>query len=177
MRETRPLSRGGSVKHRTVPLATLTLGTLLSGVLPALAQYQMERLSRGVVAVRTSSTQVYVGWRLFGNDPSGTAFNVYRSANGGAAVLLNGSPITGSTNFVDGTANAAQSNAYFVRPVVGGVEQLASASFTLPANAHTRQYLEIPLQIPPGGTTPVGEAYTYSPNDVSIGDLDGDCEY
>src|SRR5688572_14420952 len=54
------------------------------------AQYQMERLSRGVVAVRTSSSQVYVGWRLFGNDPSGTAFNLYRSSNGGAAMLLNG---------------------------------------------------------------------------------------
>jgi rhamnogalacturonan endolyase len=33
------------------------------------------------------------------------------------------------------------------------------------------------LQVPPSGTTPVGEAYTYSPNDASVGDLDGDGEY
>ncbi|MBC8027384.1 MAG: rhamnogalacturonan lyase [Steroidobacteraceae bacterium] len=148
----------------------------LAFALSAHAQFQMERLSRGVVAVRTSSSQVYVGWRLFGNDPSGTSFNLYRSSNGGAAMLLNGTPLTSSTNFVDTSAPTTQSNSYFVRPVVGGAEQAASASFTLPANAATRQYLEIPLQIPPGGTTPSGEAYTYTANDVSVGDLDGDGE-
>src|SRR5262245_39531764 len=151
-----------------------TLVVLFS--LPAAAQYQMERLSRGVVAVRTSSSQVYVGWRLFGTDASGTGFNLYRSSNGGAAMLLNGTPITASTNFVDTSAPTTQSNAYFVRPVVNGVEQGNSATFTLPANAPTQQYLNIPLQIPPGGTTPSGEAYTYTANDLSVGDLDGDGE-
>jgi rhamnogalacturonan endolyase len=143
---------------------------------PISAQYQMERLSRGVVAVRTSSSQVYVGWRLFGTDAPGTAFNLYRSSNGGAAQLLNGTPMTGSTNFVDTSAPTTQTNAYFVRPVVNGIEQAASASFTLPANAPTRQYLEVPLQIPGGGTTPAGESYTYTANDLSVGDLDGDGE-
>jgi hypothetical protein len=148
---------------------------LLFGV-QAHAQFQMERLSRGVIAVRTSGSQVYVGWRLFGNDAAGTAFNLYRSSNGGAAMLLNGSPLTASTNFVDTSAPSTQSNSYTVRAVVGGVEQSASAAFTLPANAPTRQYLEIPLQIPAGGTTPSGEAYTYTANDLSVGDLDGDGE-
>jgi rhamnogalacturonan endolyase len=156
--------------------AALLLAAILTPV-AAQAQFQMERLSRGVIAVRTSSSQVYVGWRLFGNDPAGTAFNLYRSSNGGTAMLLNGTPITASTNFVDGSAPATQSNAYFVRPVVSGIEQAASASFTLPANAPTRQYFEIPLQIPAGGTTPAGESYTYSPGDASVGDLDGDGEF
>jgi rhamnogalacturonan endolyase len=117
-----------------------------------------------------------VGWRLFGTDTAGSAFNLYRSSNGGAAQLLNGTPIASSTNFVDNSAPTSQSNAYFVRPVVNGVEQAASASFTLPANAPTQQYLSIPLQIPPGGTTPSGESYTYAANDLSVGDLDGDGE-
>jgi rhamnogalacturonan endolyase len=143
---------------------------------PAPAQFQMERLSRGVVAVRTSSSQVYVGWRLFGTDASGTAFNLYRSSNGGTPMLLNGTPLTGSTNFVDNSAPTTQSNAYFVRPVINGIEQAVSASYTLPANAPTQQYLNIPLQIPPGGTTPSGESYTYTANDLSVGDLDGDGE-
>jgi len=151
-----------------------TLVVLFS--LPVAAQFQMERLSRGVVAVRTSSSQVYVGWRLFGTDASGTGFNLYRSSNGGSAMLLNGTPITSSTNFVDTSAPPTQSNAYFVRPVLNGIEQASSASFTLPANAPTQQYLNIPLQIPPGGTTPSGEAYTYTANDLSVGDLDGDGE-
>jgi rhamnogalacturonan endolyase len=140
------------------------------------AQIQMERLSRGVIAMRTGSSQVYVGWRLFGTDGTGTSFNLYRSSNGGAAMLLNGTPLTGSTNFVDTSAPPSQSNTYFVRPIVGGVEQASSASFTLPANAATRQYIDIPLQIPAGGTTPSGESYTYSANDLSVGDLDGDGE-
>jgi hypothetical protein len=146
------------------------------GAACAQAQFQMERLSRGVVAVRTSSSQVYVGWRLFGTDGAGTSFNLYRSSNGGSPVLLNGTPLTASTNFVDTSAPPTQSNAYFVRPVVNGMEQPASASFTLPANAPAQQYLNIPLQIPPAGTTPSGESYTYVANDLSVGDLDGDGE-
>jgi rhamnogalacturonan endolyase len=152
------------------------LATLLLFSLPATAQFQMERLSRGVIAVRTSSSQVYVGWRLFGTDAAGTAFNLYRSSNGGAPQLLNGTPLTASTNFVDNSAPTTQSNAYFVRAVLDGIEQAASASFTLPANAPTQQYLNIPLQIPAGGTTPSGENYTYTANDLSVGDLDGDGE-
>ena len=89
------------MKLRLFPLAILTVGTLILGARSARAQYQMERLSRGVIAVRSSSTQVYVGWRLFGNDPAGVAFNLYRSAGGGAPVLLNGSPLTATTNFLD----------------------------------------------------------------------------
>jgi rhamnogalacturonan endolyase len=150
----------------TVPVATVSA-----------APYLMENISRGVIAVRTNSTQVYVGWRMLGTDSSSTAFNLYRSANGGSPVKLNGSALTTTTDFVDSTANLTVSNAYFVRPVVGGVEQTASASFTLPANAAVQQYLSIPLQIPTGGTTPDGIAYTYNANDVSIGDLDGDGEY
>jgi rhamnogalacturonan endolyase len=64
-----------------------------------------------------------------------------------------------------------------VRPVINGVEQSASASFTLPANSPTQQFLSIPLQIPPGASTPSGESYTYTANDLSVGDLDGDGEY
>jgi rhamnogalacturonan endolyase len=147
--------------------ALLVAVTLLGISFGAEAQYQMERLSRGVVAVRTSSSQVYVGWRLFGNDPAGVAFNLYRSSGGGTPTLLNGTPLTGSTNFVDTSAPTSQANRYFVRAVVGGIEQQDSASFTLPANAPTQQYLQIPLQIPAGGTTPSGESYTYTANDLS----------
>jgi rhamnogalacturonan endolyase len=38
-------------------------------------------------------------------------------------------------------------------------------------------YLSIPLDVPAGGTTPTGEAYTYTPNDASVGDVDGDGRY
>ncbi|MBO9203150.1 MULTISPECIES: rhamnogalacturonan lyase family protein [Niastella] len=130
-----------------------------------LAQKQMEQLNRGVVAVRTSTSQVYIGWRLFGNDPSGIGFNVYRNST-----LLNATPITNSTNYVD---NISTNSAYTVRPVINGVEQAASEA----ASVWSQNYLNIPLQIPAGGTTPDGVAYTYNANDCSVGDLDGDGDY
>jgi len=125
----------------------------------------MENINRGVVAVRTSSSEVYVGWRLFGTDPSGIGFNVYRGST-----KLNASPITATTNYIDNTTTTAT---YTVRPVINGVEQTASES----AGVWSQNYLQIPLQVPAAGTTPAGEAYTYSPNDCSVGDLDGDGAY
>jgi rhamnogalacturonan endolyase len=138
---------------------------------------QMEYLDRGMVVVRRSSTQAYIGWRLLGTDPSDIAFNLYRSAGGGAPVKLNGSPLTTTTDYVDSTANMTVSNSYYVRPVIGGIEQDASESFTLSANAPVQQFLNVPLDIPPGGITPSGENYTYSANDASVGDGDGDGQY
>ncbi len=154
------------------------LGGLLLLALPLTAAPSlMENLGRGTVALRTSPTDVFVSWRLLGTDASDVSFNVYRSTGGGAAVKLNGSPITAPTHLVDGTADFAQSNAYSIAAIVGGVEQPAGSVFTLAANAEVKPYLSIPLQIPAGGVTPAGEAYTYSANDCSVGDLDGDGEY
>ena len=143
------------------------LALLLGVAAQERAPYQMERLGRGVAAVRQSETQVYVGWRLLGDDPPATAFNLYRSTGGGAALKLNDAPLAATTDFVDKSVDLSQSQAYFVRPVVDGREQIASARFTLPANAPVRQFLEIPLQTLP----------SHTPNDASVGDLDGDGEY
>ena len=137
----------------------------------------MENLGRGVVAVRSTTTEVFVSWRVLGTDPPDIAFNLYRSTGGGAPILLNASPINGATYFVDSGADLTRTNAYFVRPIISGLERSSSASFTLSANAPVRQYLRVPLQVPPSGVTPSGENYTYSPNDCSVGDLDGDGEY
>jgi rhamnogalacturonan endolyase len=138
---------------------------------------QMEGLDRGVVALSQGGGQVYVGWRLLATDPDDVTFNLYRSTGGGAAVKLNGSPIAQTTDFVVTGGDLTQSNAFFVRTVIDGVEQAGSRSFTLPANAPAQQFLRVPLQIPAGGTTPDNVAYTYNANDTSIADLDGDGQY
>ena len=54
---------------------------------------QMERLSRGVVAVNEGDGKVFVGWRMFGTDPENIAFDLYRAAGASKAVKLNGRPI------------------------------------------------------------------------------------
>jgi rhamnogalacturonan endolyase len=142
----------------------------------------MENLGRGAVAVRASEATVYVGWRLLGTDPAEVAFNVYRSAGGGVPSKLNARPIAVTTDFVDATADLSLTNVYTVRPVRAGRELAASAPATLGANSPIRQFLTVPLQRPAGGAVevPAGAKtgdYTYSPNDTSVGDLDGDGEY
>ena len=155
------------------------MACFLCVVCPIVAAPQMETLGRGVVAIRTSSTQVYISWRMLGTDSDAIAFNLYRSVGGATATKLNTSPLTLTTDYRDTPASTAFSStlAYHVRPVVGGIEQAPSAAFTLPANAPTQAFLSIPLQIPPGGTTPSGEAFSYVANDASAADLDGDGEY
>lgn len=133
----------------------------------SVAQRQAERLGRGLIAITQGDGTVFIGWRLLGTDPDSIAFNLYRATAGTRPVKLNLQPITEATSLVDAKADLAKSNSYFVRPVLNGREQEASARFTLPANTPLRQYLSIPLQTPQG----------YTPNDASVGDLDGDGEY
>lgn len=142
------------------------------------AAREVERLGRGLVALRpTSGGAVVVSWRLLVTDPEGVGFQVYRTVGGGAAERLTGAPVTLATHFVDATAPAGGALTYFVRPVVAGVEGPASPAFRLAAGAPATPYLAVPLQVPGGGTTPSGETFTYSANDCSAGDLDGDGEY
>ncbi|WUE13163.1 rhamnogalacturonan lyase [Nonomuraea sp. NBC_00507] len=125
----------------------------------------MEDLDRGLISVRSGSGNL-VSWRLLGTDPDGVSFNLYRGSTRVATGL------TTSTNYLDNGAAAEAS--YTVRAVVGGVEQAASpASLRFTGGS----YLDVPIQPPSGGTTPDGVAYTYSANDASVGDLDGDGEY
>jgi rhamnogalacturonan endolyase len=131
------------------------------------APRQMENLGRGMIAVHKGADSVYVGWRMLGTEPQNIAFNLYRKTGSSAPVKLNKKPITESTNYVDTKVDFTQPNAYFVKVVADGVEQAASKPFTLAANAPVQQYLNIPLKTPAG----------YTPNDVSVGDLDGDGEY
>ncbi|GAB1158700.1 rhamnogalacturonan lyase [Paenibacillus illinoisensis] len=146
-------------------MLTTAFGLGNTPVTEAAGTRQMEFLDRGVVAVKTG-TGVFVSWRLLGTEGSNVSFNVYRDGT-----KVNASPITNSTNLQD--ASGTSSSKYTVRAVVGGTEQAASAAASVWGN----NYLSVPLSIPAGGTTPDGVAYTYSANDASAGDLDGDGEY
>ena len=152
-------------------ILNLALGALLLAASPALAQRQMENLGRGVVALHSATTQAYVSWRLLATDPSDVGFNVYRSANGAAGVKINLSGvISNTTDFLDTTANFTITNAWYVRPVISGVEQTPSATYGLVANSPVRQYIAIPLVVP-GPFPPYDVKFSW------FGDFDGDGEY
>ncbi len=142
--------------------------------LPAIAQRQMDDLGRGVIAQRTGGSSTYIGWRMLGSDDDDIAFNLYRSVNGGAGVKLNGSPLTATTDYQDNPGSGtldSSSVGYYVRPVVDGVEQPASATWTLPAGSATVPYFDVPFI---GDPTPDGP---YDTKFVWVGDFDADGEY
>ena len=135
------------------------------------SKLQKEKLGRGVVAIRESPSTVVVSWRYLSSDPMETAFNVYRDGK-----KLTTHPVVTGTLFRDENSSL-ETAAYEVRPVLKGKEtHHIDGKYTLPANAPLG-YLQIPLQKPADGVTPAGDTYTYSPNDASIGDVDGDGEY
>ncbi|QDU55509.1 rhamnogalacturonan lyase family protein [Aeoliella mucimassa] len=138
---------------------------------------QVEQLNRGVVALRTSSSSVMLSWRLLGDDAADIGFNVYRSTSGRDSYKLNSAVITDATMFVDNSASDAFSYLYTVVPVVDGVELASSETYWLDSTTDVQQHIDIPLVIPPSGVTPTGESYTYSANDATVADLDGDGQY
>ena len=129
-----------------------------------LGKMNRERLNRGVVAVRNGQ-QVVVGWRTLMTDQVGEAYDVYRNGQ-----KLNSEPLTkGGTFFVDQQPLAGEAT-YEVR---GGQQ---NGRFVLAADAQDG-YLPVKLQKPADGTTPDGQTFTYSANDASVGDVDGDGQY
>jgi fibronectin-binding autotransporter adhesin len=135
----------------------------------AISQKMMEKLGRSVIALNAGSNRIYVGWRLLGNDPENLGFNLYKSEGAGSFNKINASPMTIRTDTLLPGCNLATLNRFYVRPVLNGIEQEASAIFTLPVSTPVRQYVRsIPLQIhsEPGIDT----------SNAMPGDLDGDGE-
>ena len=98
-------------------------------------------------------------------------FNVYRNG-----VKINKKPIIKGTFFRDSDPNSVK-NEYIVKPIIKGLEgDDLGSKYVLPANSPIG-YINIHLDKPADGVTPAGDKYTYSPNDASVGDVDGDGEY
>ncbi len=132
---------------------------------------QLEELDRGLVAV-PAGEGVFLSWRLLASEATGaTATGV---AGPDFILYRDGAPIatvSDSTNYAD--VEGDSTSVYTVAPVVNGVVLAQSA----PSTPWMQGYHDLPLQKPADGVTPKGEAYTYSANDVSVGDVDGDGQY
>ncbi len=129
----------------------------------------MEFLDRGLIAIPAQNSGVYLSWRLLATDANDISFNIYRVNLKGAATKLNKLPIKLTTDFVDSEGTAESD--YKLTAFIDKKEvELATA------HAQKEAYFKIPLQVPAGGTIE-GSTYSYSPNDASVGDLDGDGKY
>ncbi|GAA1607345.1 rhamnogalacturonan lyase [Actinoplanes couchii] len=154
-------------------LRTWTTAIVLVAALPLPAAAsaphgpRLEKLDRGLVAAPTSEG-VFLSWRLLGSEATGHSptgltgvnFDVFRDGRRIATVK-------DSTNYLDKAGSGTAK--YRVVPTGRGPSGTATA--------WRNGYYELPLQKPADGVTPAGEVYTYSANDMSVGDVDGDGSY
>jgi rhamnogalacturonan endolyase len=134
---------------------------------------QMEKLDRGLVAVKTSEG-VFISWRLLGTEELNTSFDLYRDG-----VKINTTPILSSTNYLD--KDGTNSSKYYVCAFNNGKEIDKSKTVSVLEN----NYLSVDLDKPASVTTAAAVAattasavgYEYSANDTSVADVDGDGEY
>jgi len=125
-----------------------------------------EKINRGILAIPNKEGQVYIGWRLLKSDARGTAFNVYRSVEGGDPVRLNKEPVVATTDFIDKKPVTGRESIYWVRQVLKGKELGPSEKVLLKPDAKDKPYYaSIKFQ---------GD---YRPQRIAVADLNGDGAY
>ena len=166
-------------------LLSIALSLLCLGI-TGQANYDYSRLitekpDRGVVAVRQPDGKVFISWRILHDDQRNEPFDIYRNGE-----KLNKEPLTKNGSFFIDEDPLPENAVYEVK---GGC---ANGHFTLYKNAPIG-YLPITLQKPEGGKVPTMQAqprpgrrawgwrdtgeYSYSANDASVADVDGDGQY
>lgn len=122
---------------------------------------QAENLNRAPVAVKTSKG-ILVSWRSLKSDAASLGFDVYRGST-----KLNASSITTKTNFLDEGGEAGDT--YTIKATNG--EEFS-------VKAWDNMYKTITVNRPPQ-TKDASAALTgrYRPDEISIGDVDGDGEF
>ena len=166
-------------------IAFLTATVMVTSVasIPVLTSYAdtnsttekrvMEKLDRGTVAVKTNDG-VYLSWRLLGTESlTNQAFDIYRDSE---KIYTTGEHDATCYTDSKGTAD----NKYTVVPKGEAIDKTEAVDVWTTNTTYkgrSMAYKDIAFKVPDGGKTPTDEEYTYTANDMSVGDLDGDGEY
>ena len=137
-----------------------------SQIAAPLRKRQMEYLDRGAIAVYTSDG-MFIAFRLNGWEYIEKAeYNIYADN-----VLISTIPASGATNYLhkEGTPDTV----YVIKKVVNGAEEKEGYR----ARNLKHNYFDIPVRKPEDYKAPDGHTYSYTANDASVADLDGDGEY
>ena len=154
------------MKHWVMMNMLLLVGSIFAFSQP----YSGEKLSRGLIGIPTEDG-MYFSWRMTLEDAAGLQFDLYRSSGGGAEVKLNKEPIDRTSDFLDRTVDYTVDNRWTLKATTGEV-----AIWTRLKGEERNPYLSVPVCKPEDGEI-AGESFTYTANDCSVGDLDGDGEY
>lgn len=130
----------------------------------------MEHLDRGVVALPAQGKGIFVSWRMLGTDSKNVCFDVVRDGKVIASHIK-------ATNYTDQDGKAAHTYQIVTYQEMPKADGIAPREVSQKVKPWTDLYKSLPIDRPKGGTTPDGRSYTYTPNDCSVGDVDGDGEY
>ncbi len=142
-----------------VSSAAVVTENIADNVSAASGNCVVEYLDRSVTAVSTGSGML-VSWRFLANDAENAEFKLYRDNT-----LIYTSSAGEATCFLDKSGSAKSK--YRVDTLNGGKVISSSECSMISGN----NYFDIPL------TPPTASDCTYSPNDCSVGDVDGDGVY
>ena len=109
-----------------------------------------------------------ISWRLLKTDPSNVAFDIYKSVDGETEVKLNEKPISNTTSWVDADIDVSKTNVYRVT-LANQAETLCDYTFTSEMAEKFYHEIRLNMNVPDA-------SITYSPDDIQLGDLDGDGE-
>lgn len=109
-----------------------------------------------------------ISWRLLKTDPSNVAFDIYKSVDGETEVKLNEEPISNTTSWVDADIDVSKTNVYRVT-LANQAETLCDYTFTSEMAEKFYHEIRLNMNVPDA-------LITYSPDDIQLGDLDGDGE-
>lgn len=158
-------------------LAAATAAVMLTGYsitfgnitpVSAAASRQVEALTRSLT-VTALSTGTLVNWRYLGTDSTDTVFKLYRNAE-----LIYTSSSGNATCYQDTSGSTADSYTLEVCSDGSTVSEKANAEYVLNYDKTAKGgYFDMTLDIP----TDSRLGATYTPNDASAADLDGDGQY
>ena len=154
-------------------VASIPVLTSYADTNPTTEKRVMEKLDRGTVAVKTNDG-VYLSWRLLGTESlTNQAFDIYRDSE---KIYTTGEHDATCYTDSKGTAD----NKYTVVPKGEAIDKTEAVDVWTTNTTYKGRsvaYKDIAFKVPDGGKTPTDEEYTYTANDMSVGDLDGDGEY
>ena len=127
----------------------------------AASGYVVENLDRGISAINTGSGMM-VSWRFLADDSDNSIFKLYRNN-----ALIYTSNAGNATCYLD--KDGKSTDTYKVETV----ESATVVSSDTCAMQSGSNYLEVKLDVPKAQTSGI----TYSPNDCTVGDVDGDGQY
>ena len=148
---------------------TFSVGFTVSSVQP---KGQPVALKRGLMALHQSSGNL-VSWRARKSDTRNYKFRLWRGTSAASQTLKvnSGNYIMGKTNFLD---TSGKTGNYYRLEVVDDSGQVVETEVSGPAWDSQVKYITLQGGAP---TDPTSAGATYTPNDASFCDMDGDGEY